>query len=188
VNDVVNLNALVSEKNLTLSVLEPDATQQSGVLKLNRGGMANVRYRVFVQPCCTPTCACCHVLFQCMDDRAERMPATPDGLRKFWLDVRAKKVVVTAELEREPESMRLAGDLAAALTPNDWERLYQWLRVSKLEIIEKASSSNVDVRRLPDSADGRMVRAAAARGYTLDGLARQVRRDDFRRFLAGWRG
>lgn len=156
-NAGANLKELVSEKNLKLSVLEPDAANQGGLLALNQGGVANVKYQVFVQPCNNPRCGCCDVLFQCRADFAEGKVATPNGSREFWLDVRAQKAVVTVELKKEPESMRLAENLAAALTSSDWERLYQWHRVSKLEIIERATSSEIDVRDLPDATGGRMV-------------------------------
>ncbi len=156
-NAIVNLKKLVSEKNLNLSVLEPDSTQRGGLLILNRGRLAGVRYRVFVHPCCNPTCGCCEVLFRCRADLADGKVATPDGFLEFWLDVQDQKVVRTTELEKAPESLRLAKDLSSALTPLDWKRLYQWLRISKLEIIRKATSSTIDVSRLPHVTDGRMI-------------------------------
>ena len=155
-NAVANLKELVSEKNLKLSILDPDSAQQGGLLTVNRGG-TNVAYGVSVEPCSQPTCPCCEVRFQCRVDAEGHEVSVPSVLQEFWLDTRAKEVVLTPELEREPDSLSLARDVAAALTADDWQRLYQWLRATKLEIIENARADDVDITRLPDASRGRMV-------------------------------
>ena len=153
----LNLKELAYKKDLKLSVLEPDPSQEGGLLTLKRGETAGAKYHVCVQPCGTVTCACQEILFQCQPVSTEDKPAAPNESREFWLDVQAQKVVMTAELEKEPESMRLAGDVAAALTAEDWGQLDRWFGASKLELIEQATAADVDMIPLPDAAGGRMV-------------------------------
>jgi hypothetical protein len=157
VDPVLNLEELACDQDLRLSILDPAPNKQGGLLTLKRGETASARYQVFVQPCTSVTCTCHHVRFRCRAISAEDKPAAPTEAREFWLDVQAQKVVVTAELEKMPESMRLAEDVAAALTAEDWQRLYRWLGASKLELIAQATAADVHLSRLPDATGGRMV-------------------------------
>jgi hypothetical protein len=154
---VLNLRALSDKKDLKLSVLDPEPNQEGGSLSLPGGQGVSASYHVFVQPCVNVTCPCHDVLFRCQAISTENQTTAPKELQEFWLDVQAQKIVMTAELEKKPESMRLAEDVAAALTPEDWKRLYRWLCVSKLELIEQATAADVQLSQLPDSANGRMV-------------------------------
>lgn len=88
---VLNLEDLAFKKDLKLSVLDPDSTQQGGVLTLNPSETVSARYQVFVQPCCTVTCGCCEVLFRCRAISTEDKPAAPDKSQEFWLDVKTQK-------------------------------------------------------------------------------------------------
>jgi len=156
-NAAGNLEEVTYKKDLKLSVLEPDSSEQGGVLTLNRGETASAKYQVFVQPCHTVTCGCYDLLFQCRPVSTEGKPAALNETRKFWLNVKTHKVVMTDELKNAPESMRLAGEVAAALTAEDWGQLHRWLGVAKLELIERATATDVDLSPLPDAARGRMV-------------------------------
>ena len=79
-DDVLNLEALAYKKDLNLSVLDPDPTQQGGLLTLSRGETDSARYHVSVQPCATVTCGCCEVRFQCRAISAEDKPASTNML------------------------------------------------------------------------------------------------------------
>ncbi len=145
---------LGKRRNLKLTILDPDSTQEGGLLTIRKDGLASATYRASLQPCHSPTCPCCNILFACKPIPADGSGIAAARSPKFWLDVFERAVVITTELENDPESLQLANDICAALVPDDWECLYEWFRLSKLNALHVNSLEEVDTQYLPDADDG----------------------------------
>jgi len=114
-------------------------------------------YEGIVKACAEPTCSCCNILVQCQSVLPDSAATSSDSTCEFWLDVWEKSVVMTPELEKDPDASRLANAIRAELADRDWEELYQWFRVTKLEIIQTAPLSEIETKNLPSADGGRMV-------------------------------
>ena len=145
--------------NLKLSILEPDSSHQGGVVTLQRG-TETISYQVMLSPCPDPRCGCGGVFFR-LRHAASEMPGDAtedsDGLQEFWLDVKKKAVIETPELKEKADSIRLSNDISTALTGEDWAQLYQWMRMSKLTVIQATPLEQIDIRNLPNASDGPLV-------------------------------
>src|SRR5438105_10317184 len=114
--------AFAETKDLKLSILEPESTQQGGMVTLCRGTAGTAQYRVILQPCWKPRCGCGGIYFECQPAMPESAAIQPGGMRKFWLDVHERKATSSPEVKMDDASSRLANDIQASLTGEDWQR------------------------------------------------------------------
>ena len=77
--------------------------------------------------------------------------------REFWFKLNEKSILLTPELEKAPESLRLAEIIRAELTEADERRLREWFLAAKLDIIQTTPASELDITNLPDADDGKMI-------------------------------
>ena len=108
--------------------------------------------------CHKPRCRCFNILFQWLPAPANALAAPASPAREFWFDLNEKSVLLTPELEKEPESLRLAEILRAELTEADEWQLREWFLAAKLAIIQTTPVAAFDIANLPDADDGTMVR------------------------------
>jgi hypothetical protein len=102
--------------------------------------------------CDKPRCSCSNIQFQWSPATA----AAPRA-RAFWFNFQDKSPVLTPELEKDPEAMRLAQIIAAELTEADQQRLREWFLAAKLALIHTTPASQIDIANLPDADDGKMI-------------------------------
>lgn len=151
-----SLLSINSKKQLALSILKADPGQESGKLTLPGDGGGSVRYSVLLYPCPDPRCGCGSIQFDCLPAPFEG-PGSTAEMRQFWLDPKSGKIELLPDVEKDERSLRLANQVNAALTPADRECLFQWFRISKLEVIHHASVEDTPIDDLPDAQGGVMI-------------------------------
>lgn len=107
--------------------------------------------------CCEPRCRCFNIRFQWLPAPANALAAAAPPAREFWFNLNEKSILLTPELEQEPESLRLAEIIRAELTEADERQLREWFLAAKLAIIQTTPADEFDITNLPDADDGRMV-------------------------------
>ena len=171
-----------SDVDLKLSILDPDPAPnrggltrmppEGGLLTLRQGAFANRGYRTGLVACQTADCGCCAVLFQCERVRPGNESREDGAVQEFWLDVWDREVVKDPKIEQDSQTLRLADAVRKELTDADWNELFRWFRISKLEAIHTAPLEEIDTAELPDSGGGEMIGFAEVFpwGYALDFL------------------
>ena len=107
--------------------------------------------------CHEPRCGCSNIRFQWLPAPANALASAAPPAREFWFDLKEKSILLTPELEKEPESLRLAETIRAELTEADEWQLREWFLATKLAIIQTTPVSEIDITNLPDADDGKMV-------------------------------
>ena len=107
--------------------------------------------------CHKPRCRCCNIRFQWLPAAANALAAAAPPAREFWFNLNEKSILLTPELEKEPETLRLAEILRAELTEADQRQLREWFLAAKLATIQTTPAAEFDITNLPDADDGRMV-------------------------------
>ncbi len=107
--------------------------------------------------CHEPRCRCSNVRFQWLPAPANALSAPAPPAREFWFSLNEKSILLTPELEKEPESLRLAEIIRAELTEADKRQLREWFLATKLVSIQTTPPAEIDITNLPDAEDGRMV-------------------------------
>ena len=82
--------------------------------------------------CAEPRCRCFNIRFQWLPAPAIALAAAARPAREFWFDLNEKSILLTPELEKEPESLRLAEIFRAELTEADERQLREWFLTTKL--------------------------------------------------------
>ena len=109
-------------------------------------------YAVTFRVCADPRCGCHNLSVHCaalLSDSTEFGP-----VRRFWVDARLKKVVTTPELQADPEALRLSEVVSTGLSKAAWDELERWFWTAKIESIEGADASEIDISHLPNADDG----------------------------------
>ena len=78
-------------------------------------------------------------------------------MRWFWFDVKKRAVEMTPELKADPQTLRLADVISTGLADTAWERLHNWFWAAKIEAIEMAEISEIDIANLPNADDRHMI-------------------------------
>jgi hypothetical protein len=60
-------------------------------------------------------------------------------------------------MKAEPETLRLAEHIKAGLSETAWEGIHRWFWRAKIQAIEKADISEIDLAGLPNADDGYMM-------------------------------
>ena len=107
--------------------------------------------------CHEPRCRCFDVRVQWLPAPANAYAAPARPAREFWFNLKEKTLLLTAELEQEPESLCLAEILCAELTEVDRQQLQEWFLAEKLVSIQTTPISEIDIADLPDADDGTMI-------------------------------
>lgn len=107
--------------------------------------------------CHEPRCGCSNIRFQWLPAPANALASAAPPAREFWFSLNEKSILLTPELEKEPESLRLAETIRAELTEADEWQLREWFLATKLAIIQTTPVSEIDITNLPDADDGKMV-------------------------------
>jgi hypothetical protein len=107
--------------------------------------------------CHEPRCRCLDVRVQWLPAPANTQAAPTRPAREFWFNLNEKTILLTPELEQEPESLRLAEILRAELTEVDQQRLRAWFLAEKLVCIQTTPVSEIDITDLPDADYGAMI-------------------------------
>jgi hypothetical protein len=107
--------------------------------------------------CHEPRCRCLNILFQWLPAPASALAAADPPADEFWFDLKEKSLLLTPELEKEPESLRLAEIIRAELTEADERQLREWFLAAKLATIQTTPAAEFDITNLPNADDGRMV-------------------------------
>jgi hypothetical protein len=107
--------------------------------------------------CHEPRCRCSNIRFQWLPAPANALAGPPSPGRDFWFNLNDKSILLTPELEKEPESLRLAEIIRAELTEADQQQLREWFLAVKLAIIQTTPASEIDITNLPDADDGAMI-------------------------------
>lgn len=107
--------------------------------------------------CHEPRCGCFNLGFQWLPAPADALAAPSRPAREFWFDLNEKSILLTPELEQEPESLRLAEIACAELTEEDQQQLREWFLAEKLVLIQTTPVSEIDITDLPDAEGGRMI-------------------------------
>jgi len=102
--------------------------------------------------CREPRCSCSDIHFQWSP-----APAAGPPSREFWFNFEDKSPLLTPELEKDPDALRLAQIMAAELTEADQQRLREWFLAAKRAIIQTTPASTINIHNLPDAADGQMI-------------------------------
>lgn len=108
--------------------------------------------------CPEPRCACFDIRFHWLPPSANALAVAGPPAPEFWLSLKTKTVFRTPELEKEPESLRLAEILRAELTDADLLQLREWFLATKLAVIQTTPPSEMDITNLPYADGGLMVR------------------------------
>ena len=133
---------------------EPEPCLKFDVFDKAKG--ATITYGAVFRVCATPRCPCLSVCAHC----APLLPgdaAFPGALRWFWLDVGKRVVEMTPELQAAPETLRLSKLVSAQLSETAWEDLHRWFWTAKIQAIETAEVSEIDITHLPNAGDGHMI-------------------------------
>jgi hypothetical protein len=107
--------------------------------------------------CHEPRCECSNIRFQWLPVPATALAAAASPAREFWFNLNEKSILLTPELEKEPESLRLAEIIRAELTEADQRQLREWFLAAKLAIIQTTPVSEIDITNMPDADDGAMI-------------------------------
>jgi hypothetical protein len=107
--------------------------------------------------CHKPRCRCFNTYFQWLPVPTTALAAAAPPAREFWFDLNEKSVVLTPELDNEPESLRLAEIIRAELTEADERQLREWFLTAKLAVIQTTPVAEIDITNLPNADDGAMV-------------------------------
>jgi hypothetical protein len=116
----------------------------------------DIAYGAVFRVCATPRCPCESVCVHC-EPLLPDGTAAPGSVRQFWLDVRKRVVKITPELKADLETLRLAELISTRLADAAWEELHRWFWIAKIEAIETAEVSEIDIADLPNADDGHMV-------------------------------
>jgi hypothetical protein len=156
-----------SDVDLKLSRLDPDRAPdrggftrmppEGGLLTLRHGEFANRSYRTSLVVCQTADCGCCAIRFQCESVLPGNGSVEDGSGQEFWLDVWDREVVKVPEIEQDSGASRLADAVREELTDADWNELFRWFRISKLEAIHPAPIEDIDTVELPDSDGGALI-------------------------------
>ena len=152
-----SLDRLVHGKDLSLSVLKPDADLLGGRLTLARSNGQVGSYDVQFFACDQPACGCGNLIVYYQAAKPEGEPALDDASDAFLLDVQGRKAVSDPEFEISPSALALASDFAAALTPEEWLKLNNWFRITKLEMTYRLSDSQFSATEFPDVDENRLI-------------------------------
>ena len=106
--------------------------------------------------CHEPRCGCHNILFHWLP-APPTVPALAPPVPEFWFNLNEKSITVTPELEKAPESLRLAEIIRAELTDADQQQLREWFLAAKLAIIQATPASEIDITNLPNADDGKMI-------------------------------
>jgi hypothetical protein len=117
---------------------------------------ANIKYGAVFRVCATPRCSCLTVCTHCAPLLSDAT-AAPGSLRWFWLDVGRRVVEMTPELKADRETLRLAEVISTRLGAAAWEDLHRWFWTAKIEAIETAEVSGIDIADLPNADDGHLI-------------------------------
>ena len=107
--------------------------------------------------CHEPRCRCLNIRFQWRPAPANALAAPPRPAREFWFNLNEKSIIRTPQLEKEPESLRLAEILRAELTEADQQQLREWFLAVKVASIQTTPAAEIDITNLPDADDGKMI-------------------------------
>ena len=107
--------------------------------------------------CEEPRCGCSNIRFQWLPALVNTLAAPARPAREFWFNLNEKSILLTRELENDPESLRLAETIRAELTEADQQRLREWFLAEKIAIIQTTPPSEIDITDLPDADDGKMI-------------------------------
>ena len=107
--------------------------------------------------CHEARCRCFNIRFQWLPAPANALAGPARLTREFWFNLNEKSILLTPEVEKEPESLRLAKIIGAELTEADQQQLREWFLAVKLAIIQTTPASEIDITNLPDADDGQMI-------------------------------
>jgi hypothetical protein len=107
--------------------------------------------------CHEPRCRCSNIRFQWLPAPANTLAVPARPAREFWFSLNGKSILLSPELEKEPESLRLAEIIRAGLTEADERQLREWFLAAKLATIQTTPPSEIDITNLPDADDGQMI-------------------------------
>ncbi len=114
-------------------------------------------YEGVLSICHEPRCGCSNIRFQWLPAAASAAAAPSHPAREFWFSINDKSILLTPELEKDPESLRIAETIGADLTEMDQQKLLEWFLAAKLAIIETTPPSEIDITDLPDAEGGKMM-------------------------------
>jgi SEC-C motif len=107
--------------------------------------------------CHEPRCGCSNIRFEWLPVPANDPAAAAPPAREFWFNLNERAILLTPELEKDPESLRLAEVIRAELTEADEQRLREWFLAGKLALIQTTPASEIDITNLPNAEDGKMI-------------------------------
>jgi hypothetical protein len=107
--------------------------------------------------CHEPRCGCSNIRFQWLPVPANDPAVAAPPAREFWFNLNERSILLTPELEKDPESLRLAEMIRAELTEAGEQRLREWFLAGKLALIQTTPVSEIDISKLPNADDGKMI-------------------------------
>ncbi|MCI0541366.1 MAG: SEC-C domain-containing protein [Verrucomicrobiales bacterium] len=114
-------------------------------------------HEALLEICAGPRCDCLSIRFRWLPVSGDTEAVASAGPRQFWFDLNERSVQLTAELEHDSTSLRLAEIVRTELTDADQQRLRQWFLEAKLILIQTTPLSKIDITNLPPADGGRMV-------------------------------
>jgi hypothetical protein len=116
-----------------------------------------VHYEATLTPCGDPRCPCLNILVKWRRQPDGPGMASSNQAPEFWFDLNERSVLMTPEMENDPESPRLAEIVRAELTEADRQKLREWFFAEKLEIIQTTPIEKISLANLPDAAGAKMI-------------------------------
>lgn len=107
--------------------------------------------------CRSPRCGCRNIRFQWRPAAVTSLATPARPAHEFWFDLIEKAVLLTPELEKEPESLRLAEIIRAELIEAHQQQFHEWFLAEKLVSIHTTPISEIDITNLPDADGGEMI-------------------------------
>ena len=114
-------------------------------------------YEATLAICNEPRCHCSNILFQCLPAHGIALATPARPAREFWFSLNENSILLTPELEKDSEALRLAEIIHAELTEPDRLRLREWFLAVKVAIIQAIPAAEIDLTDLPDADDGAMI-------------------------------